>query len=56
MALNCAIIGAGGIGRTHARCYVKDELSTLVAVCDIVPEKAQKFGEEFNIPWYARAK
>lgn len=56
MALNCAIIGAGGIGRTHARCYVKDELSTLVAVCDIVPEKAQKFGEEFNIPWYASAK
>ena len=36
MALNVAIIGMGGIGNTHARCYVDNPLAKLVAVCDLV--------------------
>ncbi|MBE6931739.1 MAG: gfo/Idh/MocA family oxidoreductase, partial [Ruminococcaceae bacterium] len=42
MAIKIGIVGMGGIGNTHARCYVNDELAQLVAVCDLVPEKADK--------------
>ena len=56
MALNVAIIGAGGIGRTHATCYKNNELARLVAVCDIVAEKARKLGEDMGVPYYTSQK
>jgi len=56
MALQVAIIGAGGIGKTHANCYKSNDLANLVAVCDIAPDKAAKMGEEFGIPYYASLK
>ena len=56
MALRLGVIGAGNIGKTHARCYQQDELSELVAVCDIVPEKADKMAEEFSVPAYYSLK
>lgn len=40
MALNVAIVGMGNIGNVHARCYQKDSLAKIVAVCDIIKEKA----------------
>jgi len=40
MALKIGIVGMGGIGNTHAGCYAKDELSEVVAVCDIIKERA----------------
>ena len=52
MALRVAVIGAGGIGSTHAGCYMKDDLAQLIAVCDLVPEKAQKLGEAHGVPWF----
>ena len=40
MALKVAVVGMGGIGMTHARCYKENPLAELVAVCDLVKEKA----------------
>ncbi len=40
MALKVAIVGMGNIGNLHARCYAKDPLAKIVAVCDIIKEKA----------------
>lgn len=40
MKLKCAVVGMGGIGNTHADIYRKDPLGELVAVCDLVKEKA----------------
>ena len=40
MALKCAVVGMGGIGETHATCYKENPLAELVAVCDLVREKA----------------
>ena len=56
MAINVAVIGAGGIGKTHSNCYKNDPLAKLVAVCDIVPEKAKKLGEEMAVPFYVSLK
>ncbi len=49
-ALRVAIVGMGGIGNNHARCYTNDELSEIVAVCDIVHEKADKAAEAYGCP------
>jgi len=48
MALKCAVVGMGGIGNTHARCYKNDPLAELIAVCDIDKAKADKAAEEFG--------
>ncbi|MGI6172792.1 MAG: Gfo/Idh/MocA family protein [Christensenellales bacterium] len=48
MALKCAIVGMGGIGNVHARCYKDNPLAELVAVCDIVKEKADKAAAEYG--------
>ena len=52
MGLKVAIVGAGGIGKTHAKCYQEDSLAQLIAVCDIDAEKAKAMGEEFGVPYY----
>ncbi|MCL1796457.1 MAG: Gfo/Idh/MocA family oxidoreductase [Clostridia bacterium] len=56
MALQCAVVGAGPIGKTHARCYRQDTLAELIAICDIDKEKAEKAGEEFGVPVYGSLK
>lgn len=45
-ALKFAIIGCGRIAQRHAEHIVK--FGTLVAVCDIVPEKAKSLGEKYQ--------
>jgi predicted dehydrogenase len=40
MALRIGIVGMGGIGNKHAEVYVQDPLSEVVAVCDIIHERA----------------
>ena len=56
MTLKTAVIGAGGIGKVHAQCYKDDPLAQLVAVCDLVPEKAKALGEEMGVPYYTSIK
>jgi len=38
--LNIGIVGMGGIGNNHARCYGNNKFTKLVAVCDLIKEKA----------------
>ena len=47
--LGFGIVGCGVIGPTHARAIQQlPEDARLVAVCDVVPEKAQKFAAEYG--------
>src|SRR5689334_11212265 len=44
------IIGAGGIARSHARAYQRVPGVEIVAVADLLPERAEAMSREFNIP------
>ena len=46
--LKIGIVGLGGIGNTHAGVYMNDPLAEIVAVCDILPERADKAGKAYN--------
>ncbi len=51
MALRIAIVGMGNIGNNHARQYVdlqKEGKVEIVAVCDIIREKADKAATAYN--------
>jgi predicted dehydrogenase len=50
MTLRVAIVGAGGIARRHARACQEVDGVDLVAVCDLRPEAAERFGDEFGVP------
>ena len=50
MALKIAIVGMGGIGNNHAGCYQADELSEVVAVCDIIKERADAAAKRLGVP------
>ncbi len=54
--LNIAIVGMGGIGNTHGRCYQENELSQVVAVCDIIKERADKAAETYGCPAFYSVK
>lgn len=56
MALRIGVVGMGGIGNTHAACYKKDPLATLVAVCDVVKEKADKAAATHGVKAYYTLK
>ncbi len=47
-----AIIGCGVIGPTHAKCFQSCEGAELVAVCDLLEERAKKLAEECGITRY----
>jgi predicted dehydrogenase len=48
MALRIGIVGMGGIGNVHARVYQELEDTDVVAVCDIIPERADKAAEAYD--------
>src|SRR5687767_7172507 len=50
--LKVAVVGMGGIGNTHAPNYVNNENSELVAVCDIIQERADKAAEKYKVKAY----
>ena len=47
--INVAIIGCGRIAGHHCRSIKNIEGFNLVAVCDLVIQKANTFANEFNI-------
>ena len=53
MALKVGVVGVGGIGKLHLKCYKEDPLAELVAVCDTVVKKAQEVAAEYGINAYA---
>jgi len=52
MPLKIGIVGMGGIGKQHGQCYKADPLADLVAVCDIVKEKADAAAELLGVKAY----
>lgn len=49
-----ALVGCGRIAKRHSELlgYKQVKNAKLVAVCDIIEEKAKKIGEKFNVPYY----
>ena len=52
MALKVGVVGIRGIGMRHCGCHQQDELADLVAVCDIVKERADQAAERFGVKAY----
>ena len=52
MTLKVAVIGLGGIGNTHAPVYQANPAVKLVAVCDIIKERADKAAERYGVKAY----
>lgn len=52
--LNFALIGCGRIAKRHSELLGFEQVagSRLVAVCDLIEEKAKAIGEQFSIPYY----
>ncbi len=50
MPLKVAIVGMGNIGNVHAGVYQKRPDCQIVAVCDIIKEKADKAAEQYGCP------
>lgn len=48
--LKIGLIGTGGIAQVHMRALAKTDDIEVVAVCDIVEEKATKTAETFGVP------
>ena len=46
--LHVGIVGMGGIGNLHARCYMDNKQTKIVAVCDIIEEKADRAVEAYG--------
>lgn len=55
-ALKVAIVGMGGIGNTHARCYMNNPKTKIVAVCDIIRERADRAAAEYGCPAFYSVK
>ena len=47
-SIRVAVIGVGHLGSIHTRIYSELQSAQLVAICDIVPEKAQQLAEQFG--------
>jgi len=47
MTLKVAIVGVGNIGNVHGRAYQAHPDTQIVAVCDIIPERADRAAEKF---------
>ncbi|RLA08698.1 MAG: gfo/Idh/MocA family oxidoreductase [Gammaproteobacteria bacterium] len=54
MKLKFGLVGCGRIAKRHSELLGLDQIknATLVAVCDIIKEKAQKIGKQFDVPFY----
>jgi len=46
--IKVAVIGVGHLGSIHARIYSQLELAQLVAVCDILPDRARALADQFG--------
>ena len=52
MTIRTVVVGAGNIGRTHARVYKANPLAELVAICDMDRARADAAAQEFGIKAY----
>lgn len=56
MAVKIGIVGMNGIGNNHANCYKEDELADVVAVCDVIKERADAAAEKHGVKAYYTLK
>jgi len=56
MALKVGVVGMRGIGASHADCHVKDPLAKLVAVCDVVKQRADAEAAKRKVKAYHSLK
>jgi predicted dehydrogenase len=56
MALKVGIVGMHGIGFPHADAYVQSSLADLVAVCDVVKERADNAARKYEVNAYHSLK
>jgi predicted dehydrogenase len=54
--LRIGVVGMGGIGNTHASAHKQDPLAKLVAVCDVVKEKADAAAKTHGVKAYTSLK
>lgn len=47
-----AVVGVNHIGNTHCAVYQNSARATLVAVCDLVPERAHMAGQKYGVAAY----
>lgn len=47
--LRIGIIGTGGIAHSHITAYMHQPDVEIVAACDLIPGKAEKFLAEYNV-------
>jgi predicted dehydrogenase len=50
MSLKVAVVGMGNIGNVHARVYQQHPQAEIVAVCDIIEEKADRAADAYCCP------
>lgn len=53
---NVALVGLGSIGNTHARCYQADSRCKIVAVCDILKDRADKAASAYSAPAFGSVR
>lgn len=54
--LRVAVVGMGNIGNVHARVYKEDPRCKIVAVCDIIKERADKAAATYGCPAFYSVK
>jgi len=50
------VVGLGNMGGGHMQWLNELENAELAAVCDMVPEKAKNFGEQYKVPYFTDAE
>ncbi len=50
--IKVALIGCGRIAGHHCRSIQLVDGIALVAVCDLVEERAKSYGQQYHVPWY----
>ena len=54
--IQVAIVGMGGIGNIHARCYTENKHCKVVAACDLIGDKARQAGEKYGCPAFTSVR
>ncbi len=52
MAIRVGVVGCRGIGTTHATSHKNDALAELVAVCDVIKERADELAAKLGVKAY----
>ena len=54
--IQIGIVGLGGIGNRHAKCYVENRHTKVAAVCDIIHERADAAAAAYGAPAFYSVK